>query len=111
MMRTSNLTCKTTSVEWRRVPLPASYRAISDLLREVYDEKLEKLKSMKLIPDLVIVPKKLLLDLREQLVAKAPEKSVRLHLRSPNPPITSNLNSPRNRTPRDSRRRELESLP
>src|SRR5208337_4477589 len=59
-----------TSVEWRRVPLPPSYRAISDLLREVYDEKLEKLKAMKLIPDLGIVPKKLLLDLRERLVAR-----------------------------------------
>jgi Fanconi anemia group M protein len=61
---------QTTSMEWRRVPLPASYRAVSALLREVYDEKLEKLKSMKLIPDLVIVPKKLLLDLREQLVVR-----------------------------------------
>jgi len=61
---------QTTSVEWKRVPLPPSYRAVSVLLREVYDEKLEKLKSMKLIPDLVIVPKKLLLELREQLGAR-----------------------------------------
>ena len=59
-----------TSMEWRRVCLPPSYRAVSAILREVYDEKLEKLKSMKLIPDLVIVPKKLLLDLGDQLVAK-----------------------------------------
>jgi len=59
-----------TSVEWTRIPLPSSYRAVSALLREVYDEKLEKLKLMKLVPDLVIVPKKLLLDLREQLVAR-----------------------------------------
>ncbi len=58
------------SVEWKRVGLPPSYRAISALLREVYDEKLEKLKAMKVIPDLTIVPKKLLLDLRQQLVAR-----------------------------------------
>jgi len=61
---------QTTSVEWKRVALPASYRTVSVLLREVYDEKLEKLKSMKLIPDLVIVPKKLLLELREHLVVR-----------------------------------------
>jgi len=61
---------QTTSVEWRRVSLPPSYRIISAVLREVFDEKLEKLKSMRLIPDLVIVPKKLLLELREQLVAR-----------------------------------------
>jgi len=61
---------QTTSVEWRRVTLPPAYRTVSLLLREVYDEKLKKLKSMKLIPDLVIVPKKLLLELREQLVIR-----------------------------------------
>jgi Fanconi anemia group M protein len=58
------------SVEWRRVGLPPSYRAISVLLREVYDEKLEKLKSMRVLPDLAVVPKKLLLDLRQQLIAR-----------------------------------------
>ena len=58
------------SVEWRRVGLPPSYRAISALLRGVYDEKLERLKSMRLLPDLRIVPKKLLLDLRQQLVGR-----------------------------------------
>ena len=61
---------QTTSVEWKRVSLPPGYRTVSAILREVFDEKLEKLKSMKLIPDLVIVPKKLLLELREQLVVK-----------------------------------------
>jgi len=58
------------SVEWARVALPSSYRAISALLREVYEEKLEKLKSMKVLPDLRIVPKKLLLDLRQQLIVR-----------------------------------------
>jgi Fanconi anemia group M protein len=58
------------SVEWRRVGLSPGYRAISALLREVYDEKLEKLKSMRVIPDLRIVPKKLLLDSRQQLIAR-----------------------------------------
>ena len=61
---------QTVSVEWRRVTLPPSYRTISALLREVYDEKLEKLKSMRVLPDLRVVPKKLLLDLRQQLIAR-----------------------------------------
>lgn len=57
-------------VAWRRVSLPASYGAISALLREVYDEKLQKLKGMKMVPNIDVVPKKLLLDLRQQLIAR-----------------------------------------
>lgn len=65
---------QTVNVDWRRVALPASYRAISALLREVYDEKLGKLKAMKVVPDIDIVPKKLLLDLRQQLIARLRKK-------------------------------------
>jgi Fanconi anemia group M protein len=61
---------QTVNVDWRRVPLPATYREISGLLREVYDEKLRKLKAMKVVPNINIVPKKLLLDLRQQLIER-----------------------------------------
>ncbi len=61
---------QTVSVEWMRLPLPSSYGAVSVLLREVYGEKLEKLKSMHVLPNLSVVPKKLLLDLRQVLVAR-----------------------------------------
>lgn len=65
---------QTVNVEWRRIALPTSYRAISALLREVYNEKLQKLKAMKVVPDINIVPKKLLLDLRQQLIARLMKK-------------------------------------
>ena len=58
------------SVEWKRIRLPDSYNAISCLLREVYDEKLAKLKSMKVLPDIPVVPKKLLLELRQKLITR-----------------------------------------
>ena len=58
------------STDWVRVPLPNSYREISKLLRAVYEEKLGKMRAMNLIPNMPIVPKKILLDLRQQLVAR-----------------------------------------
>ncbi|MGA2783804.1 MAG: DEAD/DEAH box helicase [Candidatus Bathyarchaeia archaeon] len=61
------------SAEWIRVQLPENYREVSRLLRTVYDEKLNKLKTMKLLPNIQVVPKKLLLDLRLQLVARLRE--------------------------------------
>ena len=57
-------------VEWKRVPVPESYREVSQLLRGVYEEKLQKLKSMKVIPNIPTVPRKLLLDLRQQLIMR-----------------------------------------
>lgn len=58
------------SAESILVQLPPSYLEVSRLLRAVYDEKLSKLKTMKLLPNIPIVPKKLLLDLRIQLVTR-----------------------------------------
>jgi Fanconi anemia group M protein len=62
------------SLEWKRTPLPESYRTVSSLLRAVYGEKIEKLKAMKVIPDVEVVPKKLLLDLRQRLIARLRER-------------------------------------
>jgi Fanconi anemia group M protein len=56
--------------ESRGIRLPPSYRQISSLLRDVYEEKLQKLRSMNLIPNIKFVPKKMLLDLRMQLVQR-----------------------------------------
>ena len=61
-------------VEWKRVPVPESYREVSQLLRGVYEEKLQKLKSMKVLPNIPTVPRKLLLDLRQQLVMRLRKK-------------------------------------
>ena len=58
------------STEWIHVQLPEDYREVSRLLRTVYEEKLNKLKSMKVLPNIQVIPKKLLLDLRLQLVAR-----------------------------------------
>jgi Fanconi anemia group M protein len=58
------------SAEWIRVQLPENYREVSRLLRIVYEEKLNKLKSMKFLPNIQLIPKKLLLDLGLQLVAR-----------------------------------------
>jgi Fanconi anemia group M protein len=61
---------KAVSTEWIHVSLPESYLQVSRLLRTVYEEKLEKLKTMKLLPNIQLVPKKLLLDLRQELVTR-----------------------------------------
>jgi len=58
------------AVDWRRVPLPESYREVTRLLRSVSEEKIQKLKSMKVIPNIELIPKKLLLDLRQQLIIR-----------------------------------------
>ena len=58
------------AVDWKRVPLPESYREVSRLLRSVSDEKVQKLKNMKVLPNIELVPKKLLLDLRQQLIVQ-----------------------------------------
>jgi ERCC4-related helicase len=62
------------AVEWKRVPLPESYRQVSGQLRGVYEEKIQKLKTMRVLPDIPTVPKKLLLDLRQQLVMRLRKK-------------------------------------
>jgi ERCC4-related helicase len=58
------------AIEWKRVPLPESYREVSRVLRSVYEEKIQKLKSMKVLPNIEVVSKKLLLDLRQQLIMR-----------------------------------------
>jgi Fanconi anemia group M protein len=58
------------AVDWKRIPLPESYREISRLLRSVSEEKVQKLKTMKLLPNIELVSKKLLLDLRQQLILR-----------------------------------------
>lgn len=58
------------AVDWRRVPLPESYREVSHLLRNVSEEKVQKLKTMKALPNIEFVPKKMLLDLRQQLIMR-----------------------------------------
>jgi ERCC4-related helicase len=58
------------AIDWKRVPLPESYREIGRLLRSVSDEKIQKLKAMKVLPNIELVPKKLLLDLRQQLIIR-----------------------------------------
>lgn len=62
------------SVDWMRVPLPESYRAVSRLLRNVSEEKVRKLKTMRLLPNVELVPKKMLLDLRQQLIIRLRKK-------------------------------------
>jgi len=58
------------AVDWKRVPLPESYREVSRLLRDVSEEKVRKLKAMKVLPNIELVPKKMLLDLRQQLILR-----------------------------------------
>jgi Fanconi anemia group M protein len=58
------------AIDWKRVPLPESYREVSRLLRSVTEEKIQKLKTMKVLPNIELVPKKLLLDLRQQLIIR-----------------------------------------
>lgn len=58
------------AVDWKRVPLPESYREVSRLLRSVSEEKIQRLKTMKVLPNIQFIPKKLLLDLRQQLVIR-----------------------------------------
>jgi Fanconi anemia group M protein len=58
------------AIDWKRVPLPESYREVSRLLRNVSEEKIQKLKSMKVLPNIELIPKKLLLDLRQQLIIR-----------------------------------------
>jgi ERCC4-related helicase len=58
------------AVDWKRVPLPESYHEVSRLLRSVSEEKVQKLKAMKVLPNIELVPKKLLLDLRQQLIIR-----------------------------------------
>jgi Fanconi anemia group M protein len=62
------------AVDWQRVPLPESYRAVSRLLRNVSEEKVRKLKTMRLLPNVELVPKKMLLDLRQQLIIRLRKK-------------------------------------
>ncbi len=58
------------AIDWKRVQLPESYREVSRLLRSVSEEKIQKLKSMKVLPNIELIPKKLLLDLRQQLIMR-----------------------------------------
>jgi Fanconi anemia group M protein len=58
------------AIDWKRVPLPESYREVGRLLRNVSEEKIQKLKSMKVLPNIELIPKKLLLDLRQQLIIR-----------------------------------------
>ena len=62
------------ALEWKRVPLPESYRTVSSLLRAVYGEKVLKLKAMKVLPDTEWVTKRLLLDLRQRLIVRLKER-------------------------------------
>ena len=58
------------AVDWKRVSLPESYREVSRLLRNVTDEKVQKLKTMKVLPNVEFVTKKMLLDLRQELIMR-----------------------------------------
>jgi ERCC4-related helicase len=58
------------AIDWKRVSLPESYREVSRLLRSVSEEKVQKLKAMKVLPNIDLIPKKLLLDLRQQLIIR-----------------------------------------
>lgn len=70
MTRTFNLTFIQSPLIGSAAPLPESYREVSRLLRNVSEEKVQKLKTMKVLPNIELVPKKLLLDLRQQLIIR-----------------------------------------
>jgi len=58
---------KPVALSWERIPLPQSYREVSAILRSVFDEKIEKLRALRLLARDVRVTKRMLLDLCEAL--------------------------------------------
>jgi len=54
-------------LSWERIALPQGYKDISQILHVVLDEKIEKLRAMRLLPRNVTVTKRMLLDLGETL--------------------------------------------
>jgi Fanconi anemia group M protein len=58
---------KAVSLSWERIALPAGYREVSRILHGVLDEKIEKLRAMRLLPRDVTATKRMLLELGETL--------------------------------------------
>ena len=58
---------KAVSLSWERIALPEGYREVSQILHRVLEEKIEKLRAMRLLPRDVAVTKRMLLELGETL--------------------------------------------
>ena len=58
---------KEVSVNWARVSLPQTYRQISKILRDALDDRIVKLRLMRLLPNGVPASKRLLLELGAKL--------------------------------------------
>jgi len=58
---------KSVFLSWERIALPEGYRNVSRILHGVMDEKVKKLRAMRLLPRDVTVTKRMLLDLGETL--------------------------------------------
>ena len=55
------------SPKWERLPLPAGYKEVSRVLRNALDERVGKLRTMRLLPANVPVSKRMLLELGEKV--------------------------------------------
>jgi ERCC4-related helicase len=54
-------------LRWQRIRLPNEYNEVSQLLKAVYDEKIQKLRNMHQLPREGMVTKRMLLDLGDSL--------------------------------------------
>jgi ERCC4-related helicase len=54
-------------LRWERIRLPNEYNEVTQLLRAVYDEKIQKLRNMHQLPREGMVTKRMLLDLGDSL--------------------------------------------
>ncbi len=58
---------KEVSLKWERLPLPASYKEVGRILRKAFDERVDKLRMMHLLPANVTVSKRMLLEAGETI--------------------------------------------
>jgi ERCC4-related helicase len=58
---------KSVVLSWERIALPLSYQELGQILRGVLDEKIAKLRAMRLLPREITVTKRMLLQLGETL--------------------------------------------
>ena len=58
---------KAVVLSWERIALPVSYKELSQILHSVLDEKIGKLRAMRLLPRDITVTKRMLLELGETL--------------------------------------------
>jgi len=55
------------AIKWERVPLPAGYKEISKIVRDAFEERIDKLRAMHQLPRGVRANKRMLLELGDKL--------------------------------------------